>query len=288
MNIREFDEIQSVDDQEMIIGGGIHPYYEILYILEGEAELEWLGKTYRATAPSLFLLTSNTPHLLTKISPKIDVWFIELDMQTPEQQFPSFTTISFWNEIQTNTKCKDSELEFISDTLLLMTKLIKFSKANNRIELSHTETLLMYDIHKLFFLIETYVGAKNNRAKEQNEELANVDKSSTQQQIHDLIRYLESNYAKDITLNHLAERSFFTPSYIIRLFKEMTGLTPVQYLHELRMNAAISYLKTTNLSIQEIAESTGYPNIHYFSRMFKQRFGLSPTKWRKHLTEIEA
>lgn len=57
-------------------------------------------------------------------------------------------------------------------------------------------------------------------------------------------------------------------------------MTPMQYLHQLRMNAARSYLRKTELSIQEIAGASGYPSIHYFSRMFKQTFGISPSEWR--------
>ncbi|WP_397386579.1 helix-turn-helix domain-containing protein [Paenibacillus roseipurpureus] len=68
------------------------------------------------------------------------------------------------------------------------------------------------------------------------------------------------------------------------MFKEMSGKTPFQYLNELRMNAAVSYLHESDLSIEHIAMASGFSSIHYFSRLFKQKFGVSPTGWRKNPT----
>ncbi|MDG0790181.1 AraC family transcriptional regulator [Cohnella ginsengisoli] len=92
---------------------------------------------------------------------------------------------------------------------------------------------------------------------------------------------MERSYAEPITLEELSRICSFTPSYIIRLFKEAFGSTPIQYLQELRLNAAICYLETTDLPIQEIAEMTGFSNLHYFSRLFKAKLGDSPSAWRK-------
>jgi len=58
-------------------------------------------------------------------------------------------------------------------------------------------------------------------------------------------------------------------------------MSPLGYLQELRMSAAKSLLLMTTMSIQEVTDAVGYQSIHYFSRLFKKKYGKSPTQWRK-------
>ncbi len=66
-----------------------------------------------------------------------------------------------------------------------------------------------------------------------------------------------------------------------RLFKQHTGLSPNQYLLEIRIRKAQSLLTNTALSVQRISEETGFESTFYFSRFFKRRVGLSPLNYRK-------
>lgn len=66
-----------------------------------------------------------------------------------------------------------------------------------------------------------------------------------------------------------------------RLFKDHTGLPPRRYLLDMRVRKAQTMLSQTNLTVQAIAEQTGFENSFYFSRYFKQRTGLPPLKYRK-------
>ncbi|WP_379211152.1 helix-turn-helix transcriptional regulator [Paenibacillus sp. GCM10012303] len=78
------------------------------------------------------------------------------------------------------------------------------------------------------------------------------------------------------------------PSYLVRAFKNEAGVTPMHYLNKLRLSAAVSYLANTEMGIQQIAESTGFNSLHYFSRLFKQKFGCSPSQWREELNRGRA
>lgn len=79
---------------------------------------------------------------------------------------------------------------------------------------------------------------------------------------------------------HAAENGISYSSFR-RLFKQHTGLSPNQYLLELRIRKAQSLLTNTILSVQRISEETGFDSSFYFSRFFKQRAGLSPLNYRK-------
>jgi len=63
-------------------------------------------------------------------------------------------------------------------------------------------------------------------------------------------------------------------------FREMTGRSPVQYMLELKLASAKASLETTNLSVKEIASALHFYDEFHFSKMFKQRFGVSPRSYR--------
>ena len=93
--------------------------------------------------------------------------------------------------------------------------------------------------------------------------------------------YITAHFSTDITLEEIARRFNFTPAYLIRIFKKQVGITPIQYLIDLRMaEARRLMLANRDLDIKEIGEIVGYPDPHYFSRIFKNTQGMSPTEYR--------
>ncbi|MNH88465.1 Transcriptional activator NphR [compost metagenome] len=259
------------------IGGGIHPYYEVFYIDSGEVLVQWIGHTYRVQSPALFLLTPNSPHLFTRLSTQLQFWFVEWEIEESDL-VPDLETITRWNRMQSDLTRDFTQWPLIEPTLQTITTMIRTALSQKRPPIF--DRLLACDIQKLLLLIEH--STQSDLAAASSSGLgANTIKPALHDPIYDLIRYMEGFYQTDISLALLAERSGLTPSYIIRLFKERIGVTPIQYLLELRMHSATCYLQLTDMSVQDIAETSGFPSIHYFSRMFKQRFGVSPSDWKR-------
>lgn len=69
--------------------------------------------------------------------------------------------------------------------------------------------------------------------------------------------------------------------YFFELFKKATGLPPIQYINQFRINRAREDLRNSNISITEIAEKHGFSSVHYFSKLFRQLNGKSPREFRK-------
>lgn len=274
--IREYDHFYS-DCPKRMIGGGIHPYYEVLFISAGAFQLHWNGNAYKAEAPALFVFTPSSPHHIEQISPLLSCSYVEFRLQESEY-IPNIDVIHAWNIAQTRQLLNQDGLDDITATLAAICESIEDNKPRKFGETFYR--IMACDIQKLLLQVDYYVSPTISHKHLQPTTLLH-DKWSAQSYIYDLIRHMEDNYMQDITLDDLAKKSGYTPSYIIRLFKEMTDLTPLQYLYELRMNAATSYLQSTRMSVQDIAESIGFPNIHYFSRMFKKKFGESPTEWKR-------
>lgn len=93
-------------------------------------------------------------------------------------------------------------------------------------------------------------------------------------------RYLQRSFAKNISLQNLADALGVSRSTLHERFRRECGISPQQYLMQLRLEAACKALKETPLSIDEIAASCGLCDKTYFSRVFKTKYGTTPGKYR--------
>lgn len=89
--------------------------------------------------------------------------------------------------------------------------------------------------------------------------------------------YLLCNFRRNVTIEELAALAGISPNYVTVLFREVVGNTPIQYLHQIRINTALNLLNNTQMSISEISEYLGYCDQSYFNRMFKKWMGVAPS-----------
>jgi two-component system response regulator YesN len=95
--------------------------------------------------------------------------------------------------------------------------------------------------------------------------------------------YLLANLDKDLSLVRLAEVSRLNPSYLSRLFKQVTGVNLNVYIQDARMNKAMELLRDSDNKVYEIAKLTGYEYPPYFTKIFKKQFGIGPQEYRDRL-----
>ncbi|MBW7459691.1 helix-turn-helix domain-containing protein [Paenibacillus sepulcri] len=96
-----------------------------------------------------------------------------------------------------------------------------------------------------------------------------------------IIHYIQSHYQESLTLSDLAVKFSMSMSRISERIKEMTDLTFVQFLNDLRIRHACSLLVSTMMNITEIAYEVGYGSYKTFSRLFREQKGVVPTDYRK-------
>ncbi|MCU6709135.1 response regulator [Paenibacillus sp. J5C_2022] len=99
--------------------------------------------------------------------------------------------------------------------------------------------------------------------------------------IEQVVRIVEERYASDLSLEGLAEQVYLSPNYLSHLFKKEKKISVNKYITLFRMNKAEELLRTTNRKIVDIARDVGYHNFPYFSSLFKNRFGVSPSQYRE-------
>ncbi|TAF97986.1 MAG: AraC family transcriptional regulator [Cytophagia bacterium] len=95
--------------------------------------------------------------------------------------------------------------------------------------------------------------------------------------------YLCSNFSSDISLYELARHCCVSPFHFNRLFKKIAGFTPHQYLSNIRLKHGEMLLKNSPMSVSEIALQCGFSSIEYFATVFKQRYKMNPSVFRKQV-----
>lgn len=111
-------------------------------------------------------------------------------------------------------------------------------------------------------------------------ELGKSGNTAQIRQIEDCIAYLNKNYNFDVRNETLAELCHISKSRFLALFKRYTGTSPQAYIAQLRIETARHILKHTDLSVKEVAETVGYSDPLYFSRVFKKHTGISPKSYK--------
>lgn len=96
-----------------------------------------------------------------------------------------------------------------------------------------------------------------------------------------LIKYIETNYASDITVKTAAKLCNFSESHFMKFFKECMNISFINYLNDYRLSMASRLLMTSTDSILSIALDSGFHNISYFNRSFKGKYGITPSQFRK-------
>lgn len=98
--------------------------------------------------------------------------------------------------------------------------------------------------------------------------------------------FIEDNYDRHISLSDMAAAAFMSSAHFLRQFKHEFGLTPYQYLTECRLRAAQELLISTQIAITDIVFASGFGNRSAFSRLFKERCGVSPLEFRRMYPQV--
>ncbi len=95
------------------------------------------------------------------------------------------------------------------------------------------------------------------------------------------VRFMDENFSRDITLEELASLCGVSLQHFCRVFRQLNGMRPMEYLARRRIAEAKRLLSSTQYSVTEISQMTGYSTPTYFGTVFRRCEGVSPSVWRR-------
>jgi AraC-like DNA-binding protein/mannose-6-phosphate isomerase-like protein (cupin superfamily) len=125
-------------------------------------------------------------------------------------------------------------------------------------------------LYEFFFVIYT-----NSEEISETKSNKNVDRIKT------ILNYLEANYRHDISIEEIADVCGFSSSHFMKFFKKNMGDSFINYLNDYRLSMAARTLLSSDDNIIDIAADCGYDNLSYFNRIFKKKYGVTPSTYRK-------
>ena len=146
-----------------------------------------------------------------------------------------------------------------------------FEELQGTLEHGYAPTQLLYASQTLGHLLATMVVRRRENWRGAPDPHQKVTRS---------LSYMKQHLDKPLRLDNLASLANLSPSHFNALFRQHTGFACIEYLIRLRMHRAAQLLDTTPLSVKNIASQVGYQDQLYFSRLFRNVNGVSPSEYR--------
>lgn len=234
--------------------------FQFLYIAKGAVNFEVNGKMREIGEGNLFFYPKEEPqHYLYRLENRPDVYWLHFTGSQAEERLRE---MGF-------TKGGATAIGPQSEFPLLIQKMIR------ELQVKRPRYHVMANLY-LKQLMELLGRCVLEGEKKPWDQKGLMEKAITD--FHQL-------YHSPIQINRYAQGLGITSCWFIRCFKGYTGQTPMEYISEIRLNKAKEMLYSSSFTISEIAQSVGYSDPLYFSRMFKKGVGISPQGYRKKIRD---
>lgn len=119
-----------------------------------------------------------------------------------------------------------------------------------------------------------------------NSYVSNSNHDENNNRIAFVVNYIRENISNKLSVKELSKKAYLSESQFYRVFKNELGVTPVDFINEIRVNLASSLLHDPTKKVKEIYLQCGFNSLSYFSRIFKRKFSMTPSEYQDHLKEI--
>lgn len=235
-----------------------HENIEILYFLDGNCSVVNGNEEINAQKDDIIIINSEAIHGIHFHNNFSDFILVHLDHTFCESM--GFNT----SDVRFRKKIIDKE---ISD---LITHALEEQQKKDEFYQESVKITLLSVLLRLF---------RNYTVKDSKEEKSNNKVRLTKK----IIKYINKHFDETVTIEEIEKYCQYSRFYISRAFKEITGITIMTYLNDVRIEKAKSLLENGNFSISEIATSCGFVSQSYFGKVFKKAENISPLDYKnKH------
>ena len=246
-----------------------HPFPELAYISEcnGEHKFTLDGKKYSMKKGEIFIIPPNLTHQSEPYSKSV-IDIISFDIEGDISKI-------YGKAIKLNAKEEQMFRSLIGEGARLFTgtPLPGFEKGISPHQRSNALLLQKFKNQFELFLLEVYLS--------ETEPDILSDELDNEAEFDRIVNYMKNNVNKKLSLSEIASRFSLSTKKVQRLFDKFSDTPPIRYFLDLKLEAAKKIMLTTAMNSSEIASALDFSSVNYFSRLFKEHFGISPSQYSK-------
>lgn len=233
--------------------------YILIYCTDGQGWFELNGKYYDVLENQCFILPANKPHSYgaSRIKPWTIYWVHF------KGDFASFFATGLDHPVTISPSIESRIHE----------RFMIFEDVFNALGNGYSKNNLDFAFSALYYFLGSikYIGSFRESNKSGTQDGDIIDQA---------IAYMKENIQKSISLKQICDFVGYSESHFMSLFKNRTGFTPINYMIQLRMQAACQMLDFTDMRINQVCHKVGISDPYYFSKLFSKTIGVSPIQYK--------
>ena len=243
-----------------------HPFTELFYVVDGKGEFNIQGQRFPVKANDFVIINPQVEH--TELSsPDEPLEYIVLGIKG--LSFSNLTPVSEGGHPFSFFNLRDEQKDILRYLNAMVQEATSQQMSYELVCHNLLEILLIKILRHQHFDLE--VGKQSKATKD----------------ISFIKHYLETYYHESIQLEDLASMTHLSRFYISHSFKKEIGMSPMEYLIDIRIKESKILLRTTNYSISQVADIVGFTTPTYFSKQFRKSTGISPTDYREQYQGVQ-
>ena len=257
----DFIEVEKVvrDIDWSMQGLHSHSHYELYYLAEGERTIFLTNELFSISAPCFISIPPNVLHKTEGGAYK------RYNINVDSKYLNDFQAAIINKLALTIVVPNDTSNRSFIEILEKMSDVKKSDKYYNE----KINALFSYFVYSL------------NIKNDEKTILPIPSISDTDASVMKIIKYINDNFAENITLDMLSRMHYTSKPKLIKDFKKITNASPIDYLLKIRLTHAKCMLSTTKKPISKISEECGFSSSNYFCYIFKKKLHMSPTDFRQ-------
>lgn len=261
-----------------------HDDFEIMYCVCGSYMFHYITASGQRVdeeikPKTMIFIPKNVLHGVERVKYPYDRYFLQLPVQQTIElldnpcliaPFQSHTTNACEKSLIPHILCANKTSRIIEPIFERMLNICMLPDINSNCSELHMRSLL---------------GLLFCELNQNYRDFFSTHQTSKNHIVNEARMYIDENYDQPISINALAKHYFVHPSYLSHLFTKEVGLSPRQYLTNLRLANARKLLISSEDTIQNIALKVGFSDVNNFIQCFRTKFGTTPKQYRKKIFE---
>lgn len=237
-------------------------YSKIYYILEGEGRLVIDGVEYLPQPGQLCIMPANVLQSYEPINNNeyLKYW-THFTCESGERSIFDIIKVPYLIDVKNH------------DTHKRLKTIFKDMIKHHKYKTFTSDLLLESYIRELIAIYLQETGLDN----------IDIHSSKDSQRQSEIIRYINDNISKKISVDEIAHEVYLHPNYFIKYFKKTFGISPAKYINNRKIELASEMLRSDDNNISEVAKKLGFSDIYHFSKVFKRHTGFSPSYYKNFI-----